>query len=148
MSLRLWKNWKSSAGLKESQEKTNLMKASRYPEQRRAIDLGEHDFEIIHNFVYRGSSVNADCSEQDKIKRRVAGSNRGYFALGHLPRISDDRFAMRVFQVQPHGSRPRGRTRNRWADAARADMGSAGITTKFDRQEWKRPAKEARDQLV
>ncbi|KAL1124787.1 hypothetical protein AAG570_001408 [Ranatra chinensis] len=65
-----------------------------------------------------------------------------------LERISDDRLAMRLFQNQPHGSRPRGRPRNRWADAVRADMGSAGIPPDFDGQEGKRLVKEARDHWV
>ncbi|KAL1139999.1 hypothetical protein AAG570_006976 [Ranatra chinensis] len=72
------------AGQKETLEKTNLMKATRYPEQRGAINLDEHGFEIVHYFVYLGSSVNADCSEQDEIKRRVAWGNRGYFVLGSI----------------------------------------------------------------
>ncbi|KAL1138429.1 hypothetical protein AAG570_008493 [Ranatra chinensis] len=63
---------------------------------------------------------------------------------GHLQRMSDERL-MRVFQFQPYSSRPRGRPRNRWADAVRVAMGSTGTPPNFDRQEWERLVKDARD---
>ncbi len=69
------------AGLKLSVEKTEVMKTTRHPEGRRALNLGEHEYEVVQNFVCLGSSVNAECSETGEIKRRITTS---YFALSSI----------------------------------------------------------------
>ncbi len=51
------------AGLKLNVEKTKVMKTTRHPEGRRALKLGEQEYEAVQNFVYLGSSVNSECSE-------------------------------------------------------------------------------------
>ncbi len=60
-----------SAGLNLNVEKTKVMKTTRHPEGRKAHKLGEYEYEVVQNFMYLGSSVNAECSETGEIKRRI-----------------------------------------------------------------------------
>ncbi len=60
------------------------MKTTRHPGGRRALNLGEHEYDVVQNFVCLGSSVNAECSETGEIKRRITAGNTSYFALSSL----------------------------------------------------------------
>lgn len=70
-------------GLRLNEEKAKLMRQSRKPRNRlgQNITLHEHNFEVVGEFIYLGSSITQENEETSEVKRRITAANRTYFSL-------------------------------------------------------------------
>jgi hypothetical protein len=59
--------------------------------------------------------------------------------LGHLERMSNERVPKNIYKWKPYATRPKGRSRLRWEDDVRNDLGRMGTKNwKQKAQEWKK----------
>ena len=72
--------------------------------------------------------------------------------FGHVQRMEENRIPKRVLYMNLETRRPRGRQRNRWLDEVREDgrmvSGEEWQENVYDREEWKRLLKTARNHRI
>ena len=72
-------------GLTVNEGKTKYMLSSRKDIQHRRfgqnVTIDRHNFEVVKDFVYLGSAVNAENNTSAEIKRRITLANRCFFGL-------------------------------------------------------------------
>ena len=77
-------------GLKINPTKTKYMLATRSDSTRQNfgqnVNIGQHDFEVVKEFIYLGSAVNHSNTTTDEIVRRIVLGSRCLFGLSKLLR--------------------------------------------------------------
>jgi hypothetical protein len=79
--------------------------------------------ELSIKFRFRNTSIEYTYSSQSII--RIIESRRMRWA-GHVARTGEKRNAYRLLVGKPEGKRPLGRSRCRWVDNIRMDLGEVG----------------------
>ena len=79
-----------SRGLHVNGEKTKYMLSSRSEVSHNAlgpnVNMGDHNIEVVRNFIYLGSEVTSDNNTSVEIKRRIVLASRCLYSLNRLLR--------------------------------------------------------------